>query len=258
MSDKIIMGLVHLLPMPNTPFYEEGNLDLSIEKALKDVRALKEGGAKGCLIQTVDKVYPNTDDTDYVRVSGLSVIADRVRQEVGEDFIIGVQLMWNSITPSLAVAKAAKADFVRCTSLGGDIDSMYGRITPNPLEILNYRKAIDGLNIKLLAEISGYHTRTDSMDIEKIVEIAGQNLTIGADALEIHHSDEEMTRKITATLKENYPDVPVILGGGTNIENASRRLEFADGALVGSAFQNGDWGGNVVAETVRKYMDSLD
>lgn len=258
MTKKKIYGLVHLLPLPNTPFYEEGNLEKSIEKALTDVRALKAGGATGCLIQTVDKVYPASDDTDYVRVSCMSVIADRVRQEVGDDFEIGVQLMWNSITPSLAVAKAVGADFIRCTSLGGDIDSIYGRITPNPLEILNYRKAIDGENIKLLAEISGYHTRTNTDDIEEILTVADQTLTIGADALEIHHKDEEMTREISRRLKERHPNVPIILGGGTNIENANRRLEFADGSLVGSAFQDGDWGGQIVESTVNKYMSSLN
>ena len=44
---KLIIGLVHLLPLPGTPNYEEGLLQKSVDKALSDVKALMEGGADG-------------------------------------------------------------------------------------------------------------------------------------------------------------------------------------------------------------------
>ena len=59
---KYIIGLVHLMPLPGTPFYE-GNLTAVIDKAVRDATALSRGGAHGCLIQTVDRVYSNEDDT---------------------------------------------------------------------------------------------------------------------------------------------------------------------------------------------------
>lgn len=39
-------------------------------------------------------------------------------------------------------------------------------------------------------------------------------------------------------VKEAF-DVPVILGGGTNIENAAGRLKYADGVIVGTCFEKG-------------------
>lgn len=66
---KLIIGCIHLLPMPNTPFYTSGDFERSLEKAVKDAATLKNGGADGCIIQPVDRVYTNTDDTDYVRVA---------------------------------------------------------------------------------------------------------------------------------------------------------------------------------------------
>ena len=95
-NKKLVFGLIHLLPMPGTPYYEEGNYEASIKKAIEDAKALENGGASGCLIQTVDKVYPTGDDSDYTRVSCMAVIANEVKKNVGKDFKIGVQLMCES------------------------------------------------------------------------------------------------------------------------------------------------------------------
>ena len=122
---KLVIGLVHLLPMAGTPLYEEGNIDKMIRKAVEDCKTLQANGADGCLIQTVDVYYPSTDDTDYARVAGLSAVTARVRDAVGDSFIIGAQIMWNCITPSLAVCKAAGADFTRCSVLTGKAESPY-------------------------------------------------------------------------------------------------------------------------------------
>ena len=66
---KLVIGLVHLLPMAGTPLYEEGNIDKMTRKAVEDCKTLQANGADGCLIQTVDVYYPSTDDTDYARVA---------------------------------------------------------------------------------------------------------------------------------------------------------------------------------------------
>lgn len=67
---KLVIGLVHLLPMLGTPLYEGGNMEKMIRKAIEDCKTLKANGADGGLIQTVDVYYPSTDDTDYARVAG--------------------------------------------------------------------------------------------------------------------------------------------------------------------------------------------
>ena len=104
---KVVVGLVHLLPMPGTPFFQEGDFERSLEKAVQDARALYEGGADGCLIQTVDKVYPIQDEADPVRTAGVAVITHAVAQATGEDFQIGVQIMWNALSASAAAARVA-------------------------------------------------------------------------------------------------------------------------------------------------------
>lgn len=46
-NHKLIFGLIHLRPMPGTPFYKDGDYEASIEKAIKDAKALENGGASG-------------------------------------------------------------------------------------------------------------------------------------------------------------------------------------------------------------------
>lgn len=256
---KLIFGLIHLLPLPGTPFFEEGLLEKSLDKALRDAEALQKGGASGCLVQSVDRVFPNTDETDPARVAGITMIATRVRDLVGPDFKVGVQLMWNCITPSLAACKAVGADFTRCTAFIGSTDSKFGRIEANPYKVMNYRKAIKADDVAMISEISGYH-HLGEYSKAHIQDLAVSSLNYGADAVEVMARDAAMNEQLCKDIKEvsfHGQEIPIILGGGTDVENCQERLKYADGALVGRAFEDGNWGGNINPETVRKYMEKI-
>lgn len=252
---KLIIGLSHLKPLPGTPFYEEGNLKISMEKAVCDCVALKEGGADGALIQTFDILDPHTDDTDYIRVASVASIASKVRAEVGRDFLLGVQIMWNCITPSLAVCRAVHADFTRCSCYVGESKSAAGTIYGKPLEINAYRKKIGAENIGMSNEIYGYHIKGD-YDAERLKGLAFYSEYYGAQALEVMHKDEKINEQMVKDAK-SVSKLPVILGGSTNVENCKRRLRYADGAYVGGAFQENGMGGIVKKERVLEYMQRV-
>lgn len=254
---KLVIGLVHLLPMLGTPLYEDGNMDKMIRKAIQDCKTLKENGADGGLIQTVDVYYPSTDDTDYARVAGLAAVTARVREEVGPDFILGAQIMWNCITPSLAVCKAAGADFTRCTALAGNTDSMYGMIEAQPLKVAEYRKKIEAMNVGMLAEISGYHHTGDDSDTS-IQSLASTSMRLGANAVEVCDRDFATNERLVKAVKAiSGGSIPVILGGGTDVMSCKDRLRYADGALVGTAFEGGKWGGPVIGSIVADYVRNV-
>ena len=40
---KVVIGMVHLLPLPGTPFYQEGNVERALTKAVADATALYHG-----------------------------------------------------------------------------------------------------------------------------------------------------------------------------------------------------------------------
>src|SRR5262245_3086204 len=116
---KIVIGMVHLLPLPGTPFYQGGSMDQTLEKAVADATALYDGGADGCLIQTVDRVYPAGDEADYARVAAMAAVTKAVADATSPAFHIGVQIMVNALKASVAVAQVCGGSFIRCTELVG-------------------------------------------------------------------------------------------------------------------------------------------
>ena len=252
---KLVIGLAHLLPMVGTPLYEDGNLEKMTQKAVQDCLTLRDNGADGALVQTVDVFYPSTDDTDYARVAGLAAVIARVRDAVGPDFLIGAQIMWNCITPSLAVCKASGADFTRCSALVGKVESPYGTIEGDPLKVAQYRKKIEALNIGMISEISGYH-HVGEYSTADIQQLASQSMRLGASAIEVCDRNFEQNERLVKDVK-NSGGFPVILGGGTTVENCKERLRYADGALVGTAFEGGKWGGPIIGSIVSEYVRNV-
>ena len=125
---KVVIGMLHLGVMPGTPFYEEGSYEETFERALEDARALYKGGADGCLVQTVDRVYSAHDEADYARVVGVANIVRAIAQETEPSFQIGVQLMINALKPSLAIAKVCGGSFLRCYAYVGATLSPSGMV----------------------------------------------------------------------------------------------------------------------------------
>lgn len=255
---KLVIGLVHLFPTPSTPKYEDGNLEKMTVKAIEDCLTLKANGADGGLIQTVEYMAYDQiglgDDTDYARVAAMAMVTARVRDAVGPDFLIGSQIMWNHITPSLAVCKCAGADFTRCSALVGQ--SSYGekQVVAETEKVVAYRKKIEAMHVGLLSEISGYHHASDESAVAKLVL---DSIQAGANAIEVVDRDFDRNERLVKAVKAADSKIPVILGGGTDVDNCKARLRYADGALVGTAFEGGKWGGPIIGSIVADYVKNV-
>ena len=254
---KLVIGLVHLLPMPGTPNYKDGNMEKMLRKAVEDAKTLKANGADGCMVQPGNSIYPCTDDTDYIRVACLSAAISLIRDAVGPDFLIGGMLMVNCTTPSLAACKAAGANFTRVAALARNTESPWGTVIAQPLKVADYRAKIDALDLAMIAEVSSYHHKHAEYDPAVIRQQAKDSIMLGANALEIMDPNFEHNERLVKDVKAVLPNVPVILGGGTNVENCKARLRYADGALVGTAFEGGKWGGPVIGSIVAEYVKNV-
>ena len=80
---------------------------------------------------------------------------------------------------------------------------------------------------------------------------------VRADAVEIMSKDEELNNRMELDIRAAYPDVPIILGGGTDVESARSRLRNADGALVGRCFEGENWGEGIDESIVAAYMKEV-
>jgi predicted TIM-barrel enzyme len=147
---KAVLGMIHLQPLPGTLLYKEGSFNQTLDLAVQSARALYDGGADGCLVQTVDRIYSVKDESDPARTAAMGLIVHAIVQATGEEFQVGVQLMRNALKASLAVAKVAGGSFIRAGTVVGMTLTAHGMVEANPLEVMEYRSKINAGGVKLL------------------------------------------------------------------------------------------------------------
>jgi membrane complex biogenesis BtpA family protein len=252
-KQRTIIGMVHLGPMPGTPFYEEGSYAAVKERAVADGVALYQGGASGCLVQTIDQVYTTVDEADPARTAGVANIVQEIAGSTGPEFQIGVQILRNAIRASLAVAKVSGGSFVRCGALVGRTMTGDGLMDSNPMAVMSYRRQLNAMDIKLIAEIHSMHFK--ALDGTSPVELARNAVRVGADAVSLGDPDENVTIEMIGAVRQALPDTPIFLPGYTNHDNAARLLPTVDGAFVGTCLEKSGWASAIDEQRVRAYMD---
>ena len=72
---KAVLGMIHLQPLPGTLFYKDSSFNQTLDTAVQSARALYDGGADGCLVQTVDRIYSVKDESDPARTIAMGLPA---------------------------------------------------------------------------------------------------------------------------------------------------------------------------------------
>ncbi|MGH3869196.1 MAG: BtpA/SgcQ family protein [Pseudonocardiaceae bacterium] len=252
-NGKTIIGMVHLRPLPGTPFHEEGSFPDIVRTAVASARALADGGADGCLVQTVDRVYGVADESDPARTATMALVVRAIADEVGPDFPVGVQIMRNALRASIAVAKVAGGRFIRAGALIGRTVTPHGVVQADPLTVLAYRKAIGAEDVDIVADVDSMHFRPADSGMTT-ARAAWAAVQVGATAVSLGSPDEERALAMVRSVRDTVPGVPVVLAGHTTHANASRLLAEADGAFVGTCLEQGGWGGRIELERVREYV----
>ncbi|MFC4585728.1 BtpA/SgcQ family protein [Sphaerisporangium corydalis] len=253
-NGKLVLGMVHLRPLPGTPFHEHGDLDRTLAVAVESARALHQGGADGCLVQTVERVYGVADESDPARTAAMALIVREITRATGDGFQVGVQLMRNAIKASLAVASVAGGTFVRAGALVGRTLTEHGMVVADPLGVAEYRNKIGAQGVRVFADIDSGHF-TWYGPPRSTGEVASAAARAGADAVVLGRPDETRTLEMIASVRAARPDLPIILAGHTDHGNAARLLKAADGAFVGTCLERDGWGGSIDPDLVRSYVD---
>lgn len=251
---KTVLGMIHLQPLPGTPLYAEGSFSQILDSAVGSARALYDGGADGCLVQTVDRIYSVKDESDPARTAAMGLIVRAIADATGGRFQIGVQMMRNALKASLAVAKVAGGTFIRAGGIVGMTLTDHGMVEANPLDVMEYRRKINALDIKVIADVNSMHFKWFGGG-KNTADVARGARLVGADAVAVGDPDENTTLEMIASIRDVVPGLPIILAGYTDPTNAARLLAAADGAFVGSCLERGGWGGAIDIELVRAYMD---
>ncbi len=255
--DKPIIGMVHLMPLPGSPAYEGWSMDKIIEEALKDARALVEGGVDGIIVENMWDLpyYSGAQRIPPEEIAAHAVAAREVIKEVNVP--AGITVIHNGGRVALGIAKAAGAKFIRvCLYTGAAVWDTGEFDHGNAADLMRLRKLLHAWDIKFFADIVKKHSVVfPGIDIETHATWTDFYM---ADALIVTGTmtGSPPTKEDVLRAKKAAPGRPVIIGSGLNPDNARELLSVADGAIVGTYFKvKGITQNPVDIQRVRKLMN---
>jgi len=243
-----VIGMVHVGPLPSSPLSPGNDIDDIIENAVRDARALEEGGVDGVMVENFyDAPYPK-DAADPATVASMALITKEVVKSVSVP--VGVNILRNCGLQALAVAYVCGASFIRVNALSETVVSDQGILEPIAYELMRYRRYL-GAKVAVFADIHVKHAaplawRPPELVAREAVERGGADAVIVSG---VRTGAPPDVKEVVSV--KNVVKVPVIIGSGVNPKNAKELLSVADGAIIGTYFKEGN---RVSVERVKKLV----
>jgi len=256
-TNKPIIGMVHCWPMPGAPGYTGYGIDTIIEHAVKDARALEEGGVDGIIVENMwDIPFRAGSRIAPESIATHAVVARTVGQEV--KLPLGINLVHNGGVSLLGIALAAGASFIRvCMFTGAGVWEAGEWDEGCAPDLMRRRKELGAEHIKVFADVDKKHSvRFPGIDLATHIEwtrFSGADALIVSGRMTGNAPDIDKVREA----KSLSGDRPLLIGSGASEENIAAFLEVADGVIVGSSIKEGGVCENAVdVERVRRFVNA--
>jgi len=254
-GEKVIVGMVHCLPLPGTLLYG-GDMEAVCRRALADAAVLQAAGADAVIVEnTNDK--PFTARLEPEQLAALAAVTRLVVEKI--ELPVGVGASFNDGVAGISIACASGASFIRSPVF---VDTMQvtglGVISPCAKEVLRFRRMLGAEHIRIWADVQVKHSHPVLPEIS-LEESAVTAWEYGADVLIATGLSTGMETPLETVkrIKKAVP-VPVVVGSGFRIQNAAEQLSTADGAIVGTAMKkDGNTLGPIDPELSRALMDAV-
>ncbi|QFG26352.1 BtpA/SgcQ family protein [Actinomadura sp. WMMB 499] len=250
---KVVIGVVHLPPLPGSPHYEGVPLDEICAFAIEEARAYLDGGCHGLIVENHwDIPFLKPGEHGYETAAAMAVVTDRVRHATGGR--TGVSVLSNAAECSIASAWSGGGGFVRVNQWANAYVANEGIIEGQAAHAARYRSRIGAGPVKVFADVHVKHGAHAIVADRTLAEQTEDAEFFGADVLIATGSrtgdaaalDEVRGIKAHTTL-------PVVIGSGITAGNIGELLPACDGVIVASSVKdNGRWWGRVDAAKVRE------
>lgn len=252
-TDKPMIGCVHLMALPGTPYYDPTvSFSEHVERAVKEAKALQEGGFDAI-------IFANEGDRPYEFEVGSEVVAayTRIATEVLQHVTIpyGCGILIDPYA-TLAVAKAIDAKFVR-TYVSGTYADMFGFHDFSPADIFRYQKKIDAEDVHIYSYFDAHAgTSLDNRSQLDMIDCAFGSLPISGVLVPGQRAGLAPDLDEVAQIKAKYPDKPIMIASGVREENVKKALEISNGFVIGTALKReGILWNEVSPERVKRFVE---
>ena len=252
----VLIGVVHLLPLPGSPDHRGPEVEPIYDRALDDARAYAGAGFDGLIVENHGDIpFAKPEDIGPETAAHMAVASDRIRRETR--LPIGVNVLANAALHALAVASAAGARFVRVNQWANAYVANEGLIEGAAAQATRYRRklAADGVRIFADAHVKhGAHAIVQDRSIPELVrdvEFFSADAIIATGQRTGHAADLDYIRTIRSATS-----LPTLVGSGVTSENVGDILNVVDGVIVASALKvDGHWWNPVDPERANRFVD---
>lgn len=207
-----------------------------MDAALRDAKALEDGGADGLLVENYGDSPFKPTPTDPETVASMTAIGTEVSRQVG--LPMGVNVLRNGSLAALAIAHVIHARFIRVNVLTESLVTDQGIINACAHDLMRYRKQLGAEDVQVYADVRSKHA---APIVSRPVEESARDTAYRgmADALIVTgpYTGAEPERDQLRRIKHSVPDKPVLIGSGLTSRNAMKLLREADGAIVGTSLK---------------------
>ncbi len=233
-TDKPVIGVVHLLPLPTSPRWA-GSLDVVMARAEQEATALATGGVDGIIVENYFDAPFVPGRVDAAVVSAMSLVVKRIMHLVTVP--VGINVLRNDAHSALAISACTGAAFIRVNVLTGTMATDQGIIQGEAHSVMRYRREL-GIDTRIFADVLVKHAAP--LGAVDLYSATRNTIERGlADAIIIsgvatgdppRREDLEMARSAAS-------HVPILIGSGASLENVRQLMGLADGVVVASALK---------------------
>ncbi|WP_105304351.1 BtpA/SgcQ family protein [Anaerolactibacter massiliensis] len=233
-TEKPVIGCLHMMALPGTPYYEKENtLEKQIERLNHDAEIFMKLGFDAV-------VFANEGDRPYLNTVGPEIVADytRIATEVAKNLTIpyGCGVLIDPYA-SIAVAHAIGAKFIR-TYVSNSYTGSFGPQAYCPGDIFRYRRQIDAEDVHVYTYFEAHGgTCLDTRTTEQQIEAGFGVMPISGMLIGGPHAGLPPEEGHFISIKKQFPDIPLILGSGSNKNNIRTLLHYSDGVIVGTSIK---------------------
>jgi membrane complex biogenesis BtpA family protein len=253
-GEKILLGVVHLRPLPGSPGYEDPpGMESVIEAARDDARRLLEAGFDGYVIENFGDLPFFADKVPPITTAAMTRIACELPTS---EAIVIVNVLRNDPLAALSIAAGTDLQGIRVNVHTSAMLTDQGIIEGQAAETLRLKSQLGG-DIAILADVDVKHAVQLGAP-RKLAELARETAYRGlADALVVtgRATGSPVDPVELTEVRNAVSDRHIFIGSGANESNIAGLLELADGAIVGSALKiDGDISGAIDPGKARSWV----
>ena len=233
---KILIGVVHLLPLPGSPRWG-GDLTTVLRRAVADARAYQSGGAHAVFVENFGDVPFTKASVGPETVAAMAAAGCAVGAAVR--LPVGFNVLRNDARAALALCVACGGTFIRVNVHTGAMLTDQGLIEGDAFHTMRYRRQLCP-GVELFADVHVKHavplgdwsvadSARDAVQrgLADALIVSGSGTGLAADAADLER------------VRAACPTTRLLVGSGVTLSNLHQYLPLADGFIVGTSLKTG-------------------